>query len=268
MSKAWFEAKCAVRFGALPSHARPIHELFTGAKSSSVAAEQLASSNLKHHGDTDWRLWQLIFDAAEELPQHHGAIIDLVLALQMEHDTQRPDDAGLKAWMKSFGGNYRDRLDLLWAWRRGGWKKEPAPIVSDPRERLANFIVWSACLLESAFRQRFQMKALAWCDVAKVLEAEPESYDGELWLDVGVVAQWILHAPSLRTTEGEEPKRGAEFLHAQNGLWKGCAGFTQKRWNFWKSRFDDFVQAGILHGETVEAVKAAVATMNQLQSVT
>ncbi|KAK0638104.1 hypothetical protein DIS24_g10142 [Lasiodiplodia hormozganensis] len=263
MSKAWFEAKCAVRFGALPSHARPIHELFTGAKSSSAAAEQLASSNLKHHDDTDWRLWQLIFDAAEELPQHHGAIIDLVLALQTEHDTHRPDDAGLKAWMKSFGGNYRDRLDLLWAWRGGGWKKEPAPIVSDPRERLANFIVWSACLLESAFRQRFQMKALAWCDVAKVLEAESESYGGELWLDVAVVAQWILHAPSLRTTEGEESDRGAEFLHAQKGLWKGGAGFTLERWDFWKGRLNDCVQAGILPDETAEAVKVAVAKMSQ-----
>ncbi|GME25426.1 uncharacterized protein LTHEOB_5334 [Neofusicoccum parvum] len=277
MTESWFQSKIAVDYGALRVHTDPLHQLFSGNISSETAAEHIISGNLKRQDDTAWRLWNLLFDAAAELPQHHETIIEVVLAIQAKHDNAT-DDPGLAKWMTEFPSDWRDRHGSLWSSREGNLGR-PAQqnahlALPGAAEQYSHFNAFSAKLLSSPFRPGVKVKSLAWSEFKGVLESPPESYDGgsrrplndderrkTLLIDVFAAAQWALYASDALRKADDVPDRGVRYLHAQEGLWEGGEGFTLERWEFWKDRFQSLVDAGILDASADEIVKQAVGKM-------
>ncbi|EKG18079.1 hypothetical protein MPH_04769 [Macrophomina phaseolina MS6] len=82
----------------------PFPQLLSCTISTKAAAKRIVSSNLKRLDNTAWRLWQLIFDAAAELPQYPDTVIELLLALQTQHE-DATDGPELTAWIRKFGSS-------------------------------------------------------------------------------------------------------------------------------------------------------------------
>ncbi|KAF9640006.1 hypothetical protein BFW01_g11812 [Lasiodiplodia theobromae] len=294
MSATWFQTKLTTitvgaddsdsAISALRTYTPPLQRLFTGTASAATTADTLIASNLLDRAEL---LWQLIYAAAAELPEHHPALVDLLLALQSRHQTQPSPSAAeqhapnpaLASWLTLFGPTWRARRDALWAAREDGFDRA-ARFDADgkklPREgdMYVNFHAFSARLLGAGFAPdaRGMLRDAAWEVLAGVLEREVEGYDGGIvrerfeietmvlfWLDVWVGVQWVVFAgEEVRGVEGmeeEQEERGRRGLTEVNGLWKGAEGFSEERWGFWRERLRGFLE---VTGTVPEPVRGVV----------
>lgn len=213
MSQAWFESKITEEFGALRQHAEPLRQLLAGNISSNEATERLVSSDLNRRDDTTWRLWQLIFDVAAELPQHQETIIEFMLTLQVKRENGSKDP-GLTAFLRPFASNWRDRHDIYWARREGLYEKPPGrgdhKSLPGPGERFVNFDAFSAKLISSPYKSAVGLKVMAWSQLSRLLEEDrwnlsslhdersrnADEKGALMCLDTKATMQYILHAAS------------------------------------------------------------------------
>ncbi|KAK0609031.1 hypothetical protein DIS24_g12569, partial [Lasiodiplodia hormozganensis] len=188
MSDAWFQTKLTTitvgadeddsAVSALRTYTPPLQRLFTGTASAATTADTLIASNLLDRAEL---LWQLIYAAAAELPEHHASLVDLLLALQSRNQAQPSPSPALVSWLTLFGPTWRARLDALRAAREDGFDKA-AQFDADgkklPREgdMYVNFHAFSARLLGAGFAPdaRGMMRETAWEALAGVLEREVE----------------------------------------------------------------------------------------------
>ncbi|KAB2568993.1 hypothetical protein DBV05_g12331 [Lasiodiplodia theobromae] len=290
---AWFQTKLTTAaaaaeddnaVSALRIYTPPLQCLFTGTASAATTADTLIASNLLDRAEL---LWQLIYAAAAELPEHHPALVDLLLALQSRHQTQPSPSAAeqhapnpaLASWLTLFGPTWRARRDALWAAREDGFDRA-AQFDADgkkllPREgdMYVNFHAFSARLLRAGIAPevRGMMREAAWEALAGVLEREVEGYDGGIvrerfeietmvlfWLDVWAGVQWVVFAgEEVRGGEGQKGQQEGERvgLLEVNGLWKGAEGFSEERWGFWRERLRGFLE---VRGAVPEPVRGVV----------
>ncbi|KAF4534434.1 uncharacterized protein LTHEOB_3242 [Lasiodiplodia theobromae] len=286
MSDAWFQTKLTTAaaaaeddnaVSALRIYTPPLQRLFTGTASAATTADTLIASNLDDRAEL---LWHLIYAAAAELPEHHAALVNLLLALQSRNQQTQPSPApALASWLTLFGPTWRARLDALRAAREDGFDRA-ARFDADgkklPREgdMYVNFHAFSARLLGAGFAPdaRGMLRDAAWKALAGVLEREVEGYDGGIvregrfeieklvlfWLDVWAGVQWVVFAgEEVRGGEGQKGQQEGESggLLEVNGLWKGAEGFSEERWGFWRERLRGFLE---VRGAVPEPVRGVV----------
>lgn len=93
--------------------------------------------------DPAWRLLNLIFDAAAELPQYTDTLVLLVLAIrELPPSPQKANRVTSNLW-----SDWRDRHDALWSRRFLAEHAKVDQDGPDEWEKWINFVVFSARLV-------------------------------------------------------------------------------------------------------------------------
>ena len=117
MYEEWFKAKEHENY-VEATEAGPLHALLSGTISTEEATKQLT---LPGSGSTRpetasrklWRLWTLVFDAAEELPETHSILVDLIREFRERADVRLKYGPDTIDWTNApnFDQNWRDTHD-------------------------------------------------------------------------------------------------------------------------------------------------------------
>ncbi|KAL8847192.1 MAG: hypothetical protein Q9221_007754 [Calogaya cf. arnoldii] len=188
---------------------------------------------------TNGDVWYLLYHMAEDIPDTHGRLIELIRAISTLPDETRASGK-VQAWasvcMADLHGDLRDHWDgQAEHIRDNRAEARPGPFVD-----LTIFI--ARLRAEGLLRTDYFDKAVMWCALEK--EESLRVLDTFL-LATARYLEWAVR-----------------YVFKQS-----CRGDEIERWDFWKSRIAALGNEGQLSEETREAAKSALARMTEVESV-
>jgi hypothetical protein len=278
----WLQDKQQGEFGTLPRDGDALYAFLTSQEPAHLAAqalvEDVSSEPLDPDSDRVWRAWQLLLAAFAELPQHHDALVDLVVAVAAIPPSD-PENGTSNRLMRSFGAQYRDEYDALQTHRHLRQKHNVEPAVRlSGREKLFNFVVCSAKLANTGHSNLMQtIGAFAFFDLRDVLETTCRHYrEKHLDLidqdvvspmqacssDIETACQWIVHGGvAIRTMDNMVLEGFESSASEPTDFWERAAGVSEERWAVWYTRMEA-IASEELSESTREALKQAKGLVN------
>ncbi|MCJ1283422.1 hypothetical protein MMC26_002751 [Xylographa opegraphella] len=257
MYEEWFEARKHEQY-VEDTEAASLQALLSWIISAEEASKRIImpgpskseTANLKQ-----WRLWTLVFDATEELPETHPILVNLVREIRKRAEVQFKYGSDTIDWTntRNFDENWRDTHDSLHAWR------EKSPEAS---QKWINF---------SAFSARVATAKLTALDtvwgffaIREALEVEGQSQQ-LLNTDVCAATQWILYAgKAIYMTKNSDMSYWN--IGEKTALWRGEPGFSRQRWALWKERFHRVKQLKASSENTKALVRKATDAMDMIET--
>jgi len=261
MYEEWFKAREHEPY-VEATEAGPLQALLSGTISTEEATKQLtlpgsASTKPETASRKLWRLWTLVFDAAEELPETHSILVGLIREIRERADVHLKYGWDTIDWTDApnFDQNWRDTHDSLQAWR----EKSP-----EESRRWINFSAFSARVATANITELDTI--WGFFTIRDALEVEGQSPQ-LLNTDICASAQWLLYAgkPIYQTNNSHVSKHWMIEKSQKTALWKGEPGFSRKRWAFWKERLLHVEQLKSVSEETKMIVRKAVKAMNAIE---
>ncbi|MCJ1474494.1 hypothetical protein MMC13_003152 [Lambiella insularis] len=262
MYDEWFQARKGEKY-VEPTEAVPLKELLSGNISTEEASKQLTLPGSGHQKPETasrklWRLWTLVFDAAEELPETHATLVDLIREFRERFDVHFKYGGETIDWTDApnFDQNWRDTHDSLHAWREES---------AETSQKWINF---------SAFSARVATANIAALDtiwgfftIRDALEVRGQS-SKLLSMDTCAAANWILYAgKAIYQTKNSMVSSHWSIENAkETALWKGEPGFSRQRWAFWKERFHAVEETAEATEEAQTMARKAVKAMNVIEA--
>lgn len=248
----WLEHTIAQKHGALPQHTQILKAVIEDSISLVDTAQQLIddTSSSRNREDTAYRLWNLLFHTAANLPSHINAIVNLTLAIyNTPPSPQTSNSLTYNLWT-----NWQDIYSYYHTYRTLASPGSPNTLTN--ANRWINFTVFSATLLKQSDSEMF-VKEIGIHGVfvlEDALEMTLETHAEKTLLhnsivtaeqametDVVAVAQWVIHAGDKllgldNAGFGGSWSRG---LSKETELWDGEPGFSKGRWELWAQRFEE-----------------------------
>ncbi|MCJ1388274.1 hypothetical protein MMC18_001119 [Xylographa bjoerkii] len=262
MYEEWFKAREHEQY-VEATEAAPFQAFLSRIISTEEATKQLilpgsASTKPETASRKLWRLWTLVFDAAQELPETHPILVDLVREFRERADAHLKYGSDTIDWTDApkFDQNWRDTHDSLEAWR------ENSP---EESQRWINFSAFSARVATANISDLDTI--WGFFTIRDALEAEGQS-PALLSMDVCASAQWILYAgKAIYQTKNSHVSEHWKIDKSQKtALWKGEPGFSRQRWAFWKERLHQVELSTSVSEETKTIVRKATKAMNAIEA--
>ena len=200
------------------------------------------------------RLWKLIINALNDLPDYRGKVIQLLQAIQ-RLPVSNPNEGGNEIrWpdLPNFGRLWTDRA-VYNNWRRGFniWAPTQREGVRQECIQEANI---GARLVVANLSGSPIRHGLGWiCDAL-------ENIDARLDIEVAAVKEWLEIAGARILAESEGEVAG---LLRERDLWEyRLGGGRKQRWCFWKRRLKSIAGSEELSLKIREAATKAVEAMD------
>ncbi|KAJ5159011.1 Protein of unknown function DUF3632 [Penicillium coprophilum] len=256
---SWLQTTEEPEYRTARPHAEILRRLVSNTIDSATAMKVLSLLDFKND-HTPWALWELIYEAAADVPSSQFSLLALLVEaekLDSQLPESKPKDIPRK-WLGCFGSIWRDKWDMLSPHASSGWTVS----ASKSTTRWININTFSARLLAtSSFSQGIKLRALGLSLLNMCLEVDPTKYKEErrqaqsalqrqspwykmdvselLAANVCAAAQWIIHAGPLmwKDDRPDSPEYIQQVLPGKTDLWDGSPGFTKGRWQLWRDRF-------------------------------
>ncbi|KAG9757778.1 purine and uridine phosphorylase, partial [Aureobasidium melanogenum] len=235
----WLEHAVAQEHGALPQHTQILKTVIQDKISPENAAKELVdnTSSSRDKQDTAYRLWNLLFHTAANLPSHIKAIVDLVLAIyNVPPSPQTPNALSYHLWTK-----WQDMYSYYHTYRTLASRAAPNTLTN--ADRWINFTVFSATLLNQNDNEMFvkEIGIHAFFDLRNALEMTLETHAEKtlrqnsivtakqaLEIDVVAAAQWVLYADDklLRLDNAVNGEKWSRGLSKETELWDDPHQYT------------------------------------------
>lgn len=276
--QAWLDDKQRQDWGALRPHAEALYALLTSSKTpqevSRALVADISSQPLDSDSDRKWRVWQLVFSAATELPQHHKRLVELVYGI---HGTPpvHPEEGTNNRLVWDFWADWRDKFDGLKTHCHLNKQLEPGTSMPAHEARV-NFTAFSAHLIEKGGSEFVDgIGVFAFFEIRDVLEATRENFlkdtvylQGETFPsrvrseELNAVLQWILHGgTAIRNMGNSSLGDFEESMRQPTDFWTGAPGMSYERWCLWRERLEDILRGEDLSESAREAAGRAVAVL-------
>ena len=202
------------------------------------------------------RLWGLIIDALNDLPDHRPKIIQLLQAIQ-KLATSNPNKGENEirwAELPGFGHLWADlAVDSSWRGQIGNWPLEQREGVRQDYVRQAIIEAQLSVADLSGMSVSHGLGCI--CDALERSDAVPD-------FEVPAVKEWIVLAGDRIWAASDADVEG--FLRERD-LWKHSEGQGRKpRWHFWKQRLNSMAEDKGLNLDTREAARKAVEAMDAI----
>ncbi|MCJ1377629.1 hypothetical protein MMC17_000724 [Xylographa soralifera] len=256
MYEEWFEAREHEQY-IEATEADPLQALLSWTISAEEATKRLilpGSTKSETASQKLWRLWTLVFDVAEELPETHPILVNLIREFRKRADVRLKYGSDTIDWTKApnFDQNWRDTHDSLQAWRG----KSP-----EESQKWINFSAFSARVATAKLTELDTV--WGFFAIRDALEVEDQSPQ-LLNTDACAAAQWILHAgKAIYQTKNTDVSYWD--IGQKTALWKGGPGFSSQRWAFWKERLHRVEQLKGSSEETKALVRKATNAMDAIE---
>ncbi|KAH0153064.1 hypothetical protein KCU67_g9620, partial [Aureobasidium melanogenum] len=251
----WLEHAVAQEHGALPQHTQILQTVIQDRIGPENAAQQFIdnTSSSRDDQDTAYRLWNLLFHTAANLPYHINAIVYLTLAIY----NVPPSPQVSNAFTYNLWTNWQDVYSYYHTSRTLASPASADTLTN--ANRWINFTVFSATLLNQSDNEIFvtEIGIHAFFDLRNALERTLETHAGKtlrqnsvvtaeqaMETDVVAAAQWVLDAGDQLLGHdnagfGEKWRRG---LSKETELWDGEMGFSRRRREVWAQRFEEIAK--------------------------
>ncbi|KAH0402552.1 purine and uridine phosphorylase, partial [Aureobasidium melanogenum] len=201
----WLEHAVAQEHGALPQHTQILKTVIQDKISPENAAKELVdnTSSSRDEEDTAYRLWNLLFHTAANLPSHITAIVDLTLAIyDVPPSPQVPNALSYNLWT-----SWQDIYSYYHTYRTLASPASADTLTN--ADRWINFTCFSATLLNQSNNEMFvrEIGINAFFDLRNALEMTLETHAGKTLLqnsavtaeqvmeiDAVAAAKWVLSA--------------------------------------------------------------------------
>ncbi|KAM7188781.1 Protein of unknown function (DUF3632) domain containing protein [Rhypophila sp. PSN 637] len=259
----WFTAhKDDLSLGAISDEAFSVFDQFLGSEITATATtSQLVRGRTAADEDKIRRhVFSLIVAVAQFFPDAHPQLIELSTGIFSDSTVDR----------QPFGWDLRGTHDALQAQITETIKSAPSAkgasseSFSSLQRRWANFHAFNAkCSAAGTVHVGENFMILA---AEKSLEA---TAPGPLQLQfyAPAAAAWLAYAaPAVLALCRTNASSGWHEAAAADKLWKGKEGFSDGRWEFWKTRLEELrTQGGIDDGETVSLIRQAFVAMDKAE---
>lgn len=230
-------------------------------------------------GNKQWRLWNLLFDIAAELPETQCHLVTLLKAFQT---LDNPGDWETD-WTKlgSFGSMWRDAWNCKYSLPY--WQDTPSsalythntPAFSGrhldptPAGRIAYSIRW---INFNAISARLVANAMGNVDIVFGFFILRDGLEETLSADAikvepSAAAQWILLAGKqiFKADNAMMEHHWERGLAKESELWKGAVGFSRTRWNVWRRRFGELSERDDITNEVKNILDQAARKMQEIE---
>lgn len=266
MSDAWFTSKLlpdgSPEDGCDPQEAAALKDYIHSTTTTADAAARNITLPVTTEPHTDrkgqcsdnvYRLWGLIIDGLNDLPEHRRKIIQLLQAIQKlpVSNPNKGEDEIRWADLPDFGHLWAD-LAVSNNWRRnvGKWAPEQREDVRQSFIREATIQAQLVVADISGISISYGLGCI--CDALERSDAVPD-------FEVPAAKEWLEIAGD-RIYAGSDGDV-AEYLRTRD-LWNPEGKGPKERWDFWKGRLQSMAESGELKWETREAAKKAVTAMD------
>lgn len=272
--KAWLDGQQRGEYGILPRDCEVLFNLLTGVLSAAQAAEELVrdASAAPIDSDRSWRVWQLLFFAATELPQYHDALVDVLCGIAQ---TANPDPQGPASnrLMGNIWPDWGDHFERLNTHRHLRQKYDFEPVIRmDGQKKFFNFTTFSAKLINKDGATFVDgIGVFGFFELRDLLEKVPEKdFEGELFdeqvnsvsqacsADLEAVCQWIIvGGRSFRAMENSNMEGFERGYGMPTDFWQGAPGISEERWALWRDRLQELSREDWLSERAREALERA-----------
>ena len=202
------------------------------------------------------RLWDLIINALNDLPDHRHKIIQLLQAIQNLATSNLNEGENEIRWaeLPGFGRLWADlAVDSSWRGQIGSWPPEQREGVRQDFIRQATIEAQLVVADLSGVSVSHGLGCI--CDALERSDAVPD-------FEVPAVKEWIRLAGDRIWTASDADVEG--FLRERD-LWKHSEGQGRKpRWNTWKQRLNSMAEDKELTLDTRETAIKAVEAMDAI----
>lgn len=263
MSDTWFASQVlpdgSPEDGCHPQEAAALKEYLHSTTTTTDAAARDITLPVISEGqcsDNLPRLWCLLIDALNDLPDHRPKIIQLLQAIQ-NLPTSNPNEGENEirwAELPSFGHLWAD--DAVGSISRGEVGKWPPEQREGVREDFIREAMIEAQLTVADLSGWSVSSGLScMCDALERSDAVPD-------FEVPAVKEWIELAGSRIWAASDAD---VERVMRERDLWKHSEGQGRKaRWHFWKQRLNSMAEDKELDLDTRDAAKKAVEAMDAI----
>lgn len=270
----WLEHAKAQKHGALPQHAQILKTLIEEKIKPEDAARQLVddTSSSRDSADTAYRVWNIVFHTAINLPSSIDAIVDLTLAIyNIDSGSQSYNALSQHLW-----SHCQDVYSCYQTYRTLASSTSSNALTN--AQRWINFTIFSAKLVGQSENGMFvkELGAHAFFDLRNALEMTLESYakkhlrhnsivtaEQAMKTDIVAAAQWAIHAGDklLHLDNEVFGDCWSKGLSAKTELWCGESGFSKARWELWAHRSEELAKEDWMSEEGRETARKAAVLM-------
>ncbi len=267
MSESWFiwhmNPDGNKEDGCHPQEAAALKEYLQSANPNAEEAARAIIVPVENESDpidNCHRLWSLLMDALNDLPEHRIKLITLLQAIQKlppAHPKQG-ERRSIVNWhgLPGFGHLWSDcHINDNWRSSMHEWAPEQCEAVRSDYQKQAEI---EAQLVVGKVGEI----PLEWgyeC-ISNALERS----DAALDFEIPAAAEWFLNA-GRTICDGDDGGEGGWALKQKNDLWKGSEGWSPERREYWEERMKEIGGMDGLRQDTRDAAKKAIEAIKAVE---